>query len=221
MRALLLVCLLAGVAAAAPCARRGALARLASAAFPPEVRAQGDGSVMAIDPTRLRCTRVRASPPRRLLTFDTGDGLLVALVSGTTVIWERGQVSVGTLRDTIESAEPADLDGDGVDELLIVDTRYGHEQSGGTTLSVMDLAATAGDFSASLALGDRNGTMPVQDGGWSCEASWKLERGRRKTKRIVTVGSCQGSTPNDFPIGKHVHALRSGQLIEISAASPR
>jgi hypothetical protein len=218
MRVALLTCLLAGRAAASPCSRPSALAKLAVTAFPPGVRTHADGSVQPIESTRLACAPVHGRTPFDLLTFDTGDGLLVALLRDNTVVWRDGHVTDDSLRNAVESATAADLDGNGVDEILLVVTHYGHERSGGTWLSIVEPTDTADEEVSVLgdvALAYRNGTMPLNDGGSDCNASWALVRGPRRTRDIVTVGGCQGTGPNNFPVGRHTYALRDGAIVEI------
>ena len=111
MRAFLVLLMLTGVAAAAPCPSGNALLDAAQVAFPPEMRDA------PLDLAHVKCAPVRTHAGTRwLISFAVGDGLLLAVVTPAgSVAWTCcGLGAAGSITDV----QVADLDGDGTDELL-------------------------------------------------------------------------------------------------------
>jgi hypothetical protein len=140
VRWLIIAVLLASSAARAACPTGHALATVADTAFPAEMR--GDAMLDAAS-----CTAVRSHAGTRwLLELDTGaTGLLIAVMSPNgKVAWACCGVGGGAIVD----ATAADLDGDGVDELVIT-TR---DASNARAVGVQSIDGKQGD-SIELAAG--------------------------------------------------------------------
>jgi hypothetical protein len=138
----ILVILAVATAARAACPTGQALAGVAGAAFPAEMR--GDAKLDSVT-----CMAVRSHAGTRwLLELDTGaTGLLIAVVSPSgTVAWTCCGVGGGAIVDVTA----ADLDGDGADELVIT-TR---DASNARAVGVQSIDGKHGD-SVELAAGAR------------------------------------------------------------------
>lgn len=196
-----------GSVAATPCPSGKALLDVARAAFPPELR-NPTGA-----PAHTACGVVRAHGTHWLITTDTdGLGLVVALMSGKDVDWRCCQLVPGTPNVAIDHVRIADLDGDGVDELLVTASYTGHERFHRQTLFV---------HSPTLALEGREDGIELARSspydGWDCASTWKLVPGPHGTQLLEVAGTCTGSAPNDYPTGRHIYTVRHGEIVELTS----
>jgi hypothetical protein len=172
-----------------------------------------------IKPQDLVCRGMRARVPTWLLTFaDPGCGGLgagaAAIIQNGVVTWsEPGFYAPGTpCRGG--TWQPADLDGDGNDELLWFQDYEGHEGSGSRSLTVMALVNGKPAESGELALESRGSSEGNGHNSYECSASYRLVPAPHGAQRIELVG--HGHAPDDRcpKDGRHVYAWTGGKLIE-------
>jgi hypothetical protein len=155
------VILTLATAAHAACPSGRALATVADAAFPADMR--GNATLDS-----ATCTAVRSHAGTRwLLELDTGAaGLLIAVVSPSgKVVWTCCGVGGGAIVD----ATAADLDGDGADELVIT-TR---DATNARAVGVQSIDGKQGD-SIALAPGEqwRVGKPSSANAGRAASSTW-------------------------------------------------
>jgi len=172
-----------------------------------------------IQTQHLVCRALRAGAPTWLLTFaDPGCGGLgagaAAIVENGVVTWRQpGFFAPGTpCRGA--TWEPADLDGDGNDELLLFEDDERHDGSGHRSLAVMAIANGKPSDGGGLALSSRGSAEGDGRYTWDCSAIYRLVPGPRRSQQIELVGRGHVADQGCPEDGRHVYAWRAGKLIE-------
>jgi hypothetical protein len=168
---------------------------------------------LTADSGGLACRVIRAPTPSWLITLEATCGDAVVVIRDGAVVWSDGHEPAAGGTPCLEySWDAADLDGDGMDELLERRSYQGHEGSGDTSLTVFPIAdATAG--SSVLPLSASSGF----DRGWSCSSTVRLVDGPHGAKRIEVVGTISrpDMVGDHCPRpGRHTYAWRHGALEE-------
>ena len=138
-----------------------------------------------VEPARpFRCTALRATHPLVLVESpidpNTGMGFAAVLDAATGDVRLQRSSSIGTPSQTSTFAI-VDLDGDGQDELLVYETRTGHDMTGDESLFVMAVRGGVLAEAGALVLGDHGHGSP-------CSATWAIVVGPRGTQLIQITG---------------------------------
>jgi hypothetical protein len=176
---------------------------------------------MKIQPNQLVCRVLRARVPTWLITFaDTGCGDArvdaAMIVQNGALTWiEPGFYELG-MRCRGGIWQPADLDGDGSDELLWVQDYDGHEGYRRRWLTVMAVSNGEPTESGQLALASRGANEGHDHYSYDCSASYRLVPALHGAQQIELVGHGYVRAPNDRcpKDGRHVYIWKGGKLIE-------
>jgi len=188
------------VAAAGSCPRGKALFDLAKTAF----------QTIPIKQRELECRELHAAKPLVLITFQVDRAIVIgAVMSGDKLLWIADHDEDCTPCTTVEAFTITDLDGDGVDELLVATHKTGHMMTSVDWLDVFTLdhdGLPTPTTQPSLLLDDSS----LHD--YTCSSTLRVIAGAGKTHELELLGACKGDHP-EFRKGRHVYALH-GNVVE-------